>query len=346
MPIYEIDPLKDLRWGELLQRHPRSSVFHTVAWLESLYWTYGYQPIALTTSPPGQALENALLFCNVESWLTGRRLVSLPFSDHCEPLVDDPIDLHGLFAALEGQFRQKHWRYIEIRPVQKLPPTEDFFHESETYCFHQLDLRPDLDTLFRGFHKDSTQRKVRRAEREGLTIEEGRSETLVDTFYHLQLLTRRRHQLPPQPRSWFRNLAVRFGDALKVRVASKDRQPVAAIVTLRFKDTLVYKYGCSDPVFNNLGGMHLLFWSSIREAKEFALRLFDLGRSDTDNAGLITFKDRWGAERSTLTYARYPASPLRVPGKNRRIPIAKHIFAHAPDTFLCTIGGLLYKHFG
>ena len=37
-------------------------------------------------SPPDEPLENGFLFCRVESWLTGRRLVSLPFSDHCEPL--------------------------------------------------------------------------------------------------------------------------------------------------------------------------------------------------------------------------------------------------------------------
>ena len=34
-----------------------------------------------------------LCFAEMKSWLTGRRLVSLPFSDHCEPLVDSEEDL-------------------------------------------------------------------------------------------------------------------------------------------------------------------------------------------------------------------------------------------------------------
>ena len=38
--------------------------------------------IAFTTSRPNQELKNALVFAAVRSWLTGRRLVSLPFSDH------------------------------------------------------------------------------------------------------------------------------------------------------------------------------------------------------------------------------------------------------------------------
>ena len=83
-----IEPLKDLRWEPFLARHPRASVFHSSAWLAALHRTYGFQPIAYTTSSAGEDLENAMVFCRVESWLTGRRLVSLPFSDHCEPLVD------------------------------------------------------------------------------------------------------------------------------------------------------------------------------------------------------------------------------------------------------------------
>jgi len=91
-----IDPLEDRRWDEFVQRHPRASLFHSRAWLEALSRTYRYKPIAFTTSPAGQRLENGILFCQVESWLTGRRLVSLPFSDHCEPLVDTEEDLDAI----------------------------------------------------------------------------------------------------------------------------------------------------------------------------------------------------------------------------------------------------------
>jgi lipid II:glycine glycyltransferase (peptidoglycan interpeptide bridge formation enzyme) len=204
----------------------------------------------------------------------------------------------------------------------------------------------NVNTLFRSFHKDSTQRKIRRAEREGLTEEVGRSDRLVGIFYQLMLLTRRRHRLPPQPRIWFRNLIDQFGEALKIRVAFKGPQPVASILTLRHQDTLVYKYGCSDTKFNSLGGMHLLFWRSIQAAKDCGIRVFDLGRSDSGNGGLITFKDRWGAKRSTLTYARYPADHSQLRGANWKWRIARQVFAHAPDSFLSAAGHLFYKHVG
>lgn len=345
----QIQPLEDSRWDALLERHPRASVFHTRAWLQALRRTYGYEPIAYTISPPGGELQNGIVFCRVTSWVTGRRLVSLPFSDHCEPLLDDQADLPAFLAASEQDFRRTGLSYIEIRPIHALDGPIRLFHSTHRYCFHQLDLGPGLDTIFNNCHKDSTQRKIRRAEREGLIYREGHSEALLDSFYRLLLLTRRRHQIPPQPKRWFRNLIAGFGEALKIRVAFNGDQPVAAILTIRYKDRLVYKYGCSNAQFNNLGGTHLLFWKAIEEAKHEGLRVFDLGRSDCESTGLVTFKDRWGASRSTLTYSRLTASAdskwnFGSAGGGWTLRIAKRIVSHLPDGILHSAGSLIYKH--
>src|SRR5580700_8950379 len=96
MSMYEIDPTRDERWERLLAAHPRASIFHTRGWLEALRQTYGYYPVAFTTSAPGLPLTNALVFCQISNWLKGRRLVSLPFSDHCAPLVGNQEELDCL----------------------------------------------------------------------------------------------------------------------------------------------------------------------------------------------------------------------------------------------------------
>ena len=79
LPVYRIDPLKDERWVRFVEEHPDASVFHTPAWLTALERTYGYEPVVFTTSPPDAELKNAIVFCRIESWLTGHRIVSLPF---------------------------------------------------------------------------------------------------------------------------------------------------------------------------------------------------------------------------------------------------------------------------
>ena len=349
MPVYEVEPLKDrARWSELLREHPMSSVFHTHGWLEALSVTYGYEVRALTTTKPGQPLKNGLPFCRVKSWLTGSRNVSLPFSDHCQPLVDSSEDLAELVGAMQEDAALRKSKYCELRPVAELGDNSIVrlgLARSAAYCFHILDLRRSEGELYRGFHKSCIQRKVQRAEREGLTLQEGRSERELAMFYDLLLLTRRRHQLPPQPLTWFGNLSKSFGDGLQIRVALKDRRPIASILTLEHKKSVVYKYGCSDSKFHNLGGMPFLFWSAIRSAKERGAEEFDFGRSETDNPGLISFKDNWGGARRELVYYRHP-SPPKPSRRNPQSDAARKTLWLVPDFCLKLAGSLMYRHIG
>ena len=348
--VYIVDPLQDPRWDDFLQRHPRASLFHTSGWLRALAVTYGYKPIAYTTSGPDEPLRNATVFCRVESWLTGRRLVSLPFSDHCEWLVDKKEDTRAICTALEHSEIQ-HWNYIELRPLCPSRLSIGLTRSQIRYTFHTLDLRPNLETIFTNFHKSSIQRKISRADREGLTYCEGSSDLLLNQFYRLLRITRKRHRLPPQPRRWFGNLIRYFGEGVKIRVALKNGRPVAAMITARYKDTMMYKYGCSDARFNRFGGMHLLFWNAIQEAKNAGLCSFDFGRTDTDQQGLITFKGRWGAAESVLDYSRYSTRAssehlFDLPTGTWKAKAAKFVLSHLPSNIVDRIGQALYSHVG
>lgn len=346
MSVYKLNPLQDLRWQRFVDRHPHGSLFHTTLWLEALRRTYGYEPVVYTTSPPGKELLNGLVFCRIRSWVSGGRLVSLPFSDHCEPLAA-PDDMAELMDWLNASRHGKHWKYIEVRPTSAPGALRKYdATSSETFSWQVLDLTPGLDTLFHNFHKSCVQRKIHRAQRENLIYEEGRSDELLKKFYELVLLTRRRHGLPPQPLVWFRNAIACLGSSLLVRVASKDNQPVAGMVTIQYKDTLVYKYGASDSRFNNLGGNFLLFWRSIQDAKRDGLLKFDFGRSEADNSGLVTFKQNWGAVSLPLAYYRLPARQPFHLSSGWRARLAKRVFSIMPDSLFAATGKLLYRHIG
>jgi hypothetical protein len=349
LPIYSIDPLGDDRWVQLVREHPDASIFHTPGWLRSLKRTYGYEPGAFTTSAPGLKLNDGMVFCRVRSWMTGSRLVSLPFSDHCQPLVDNVGSFKSLLSAFQVEAQRERQKYIELRPLSSpsLALEEGMpLAKSDQFYFHRLNLEPDAASLFHGFHKSCVQRKIRRAERENLAYESGRSAALLSKFYRLLVLTRRRHMLPPQPLIWFQNLLECVGDNITIHVVSKDEEPVASILTLTHRTCLVYKYGCSDERFHNLGGMPLLFWMVIQKAKEAGLRELDLGRSELDNNGLVQFKSHLGAECSNLTYYRYPALQHGGQIRNWGSQLGRHLFSKVPDSLLVPMGRLLYKHLG
>jgi hypothetical protein len=345
--VCKLDPLEDSRWDRFVASHPLSSAFHTSGWLTALQRTYGYEPIVYTTTAPSSELENGIVFCRVKSWLSGFRLVSLPFSDHCQPLVNDPRLMTQFIEWLEHLRQHEHWKYLELRLafVESMPIASENIAPAEEHCLQILDLRPDLDTLFRGFHKSCVQRKIHRAEREGLIYEEGRSDAILAKFYFLLILTRRRHGLPPQPLTWFRNLLSSVGDRITIRVVSKGPDPVASILTIFHKTTLVYKYGCSDARFNNLGGTALLFWKAIQDAKRNGAERYDLGRSESDQPGLISFKKNWGATSFPLRYYRLPPGPP-VLARRLQAHFIRNIFSRMPDPLLTAIGKLLYRHIG
>lgn len=349
MTVYTTDPLLDLRWPTFLAQQTRSSVFHTPAWLATLRRTYGYEPVVFTTTAPGEELRNGLLFCRVQSWLMGCRMVSVPFSDHCAPLVDNPEEMRLLLSWLRERLDREKWKYIELRPLGSCDFDRDrpqSFSLSDDFYFHRIDLRPELDVLFHNLHKSCVQRKIQRAERERLTYEQGRSQSVLAKFYHLLLLTRRRHKLPPQPIVWFRNLVDCFGDKLTIRVASQDGQPIASILTLSCKKTLIYKYGCSDARFHNLGGMPFLFWRAIQDGKALGAQEFDLGRSDTDNLGLVAFKEHLGAAGSKLSYMRATRHPSSNPVPAWKLRLVRGAFSRIPNSWLKVAGQLLYRHMG
>ena len=117
--VHEIDPLTDARWSGFLEK---------ILVLRCFTRCHGsrhcVEPTGTGQSPipllPCTGSSKTLVFCRVESWLTGRRLVSLPFSDCCDSLVDDPSELRILMAGIERRTRLEKWRYFEMRPLESL----------------------------------------------------------------------------------------------------------------------------------------------------------------------------------------------------------------------------------
>ena len=345
MQLYTLDPMSDSRWDDLVASHPSASVFHRRGWLKALAGTYGYRPIVLTSSPPGTRLSNGIAFCEIRSWITGNRLVSLPFADHCEPLLNETWDSCELAEWMRTEFRQHNWKYIELRPLSWPMDLDCPLAASQSFWFHTLDLTPSLDQILRNLDKNSVQRRIRRAERAHLSYESGCSEELLKDFYRLLMITRRRHRLLPQPLAWFQNLVACMNPSLDIRVARKDGIPIAAILTLRHRGTVVYKYGCSDEKFHPLAGMPFLFWKLIEESKIAGAEQIDFGRTDLENKGLLKFKDQFGTTRRRLTYFRHPESKKKWAAA-ADLPVARRLFSVLPDALSSRAGRLLYRHIG
>jgi hypothetical protein len=349
MNVYQLDPLLDPRWNRFVGQHPRGSLFHSTPWLKALQRTYGYQPIAFTTSKPSDELTNGIVFCWVRSWLTGKRIVSLPFSDHCEPLCDSSEELSSLIGCVQAELNRAKGKYLEIRPICAqfaVPAQSAGLVQADRHFLHILDLSPDREQLFRNLDKDSIQRRIRRAERAELTEKCGRSVALLRDFYTLFLLTRSRHRLPATPYFWFKNLIDDEQNKIEFRIAYRGTRPISAILTFQFRDSVVYKNGCSDEKFNQFGATPWLLWRAIADAKVQGFSKFDFGRTEENNRGLLAFKNHWVAQPLPLVYWRFPASSALGLHSNWKLFAAQKAFSRMPPGVLRAVGKLIYRHIG
>ena len=338
MRFYQVDPTTDPRWAGFVDRHARASLFHSVAWLTALRRTYGYEPVVFTTSAPTADLSNGIVFCHVKSWLTGHRLVSLPFSDHCEPLFESAGDVNFLIRYLQASLEREQWRYLEIRPFSVAFDQSDHgasFVPAARYFINTLDLRPEVHP---NLGKGSVPRELEPA---GLVEKCGASDDLVREFYRLLAVTR--DPLDP-PYAWFRNLFQCQGPALEVRLAYQRGIPIAAILTLQFRDVVYCKHGCADRRFDGFRAMPWLLSRAIAAAKSKGAGEFHMGRTAEDHSDLLAFQNQ-PPRSKRLVYWRYSDDfRTRDSADSWKLKMAKRAFSHMPSSVSAITGGLLYRH--
>jgi len=316
--------------------------------LHALKREYAYEPIALAVADRQTgALRGGLVLCRIETSLRRRVLVSLPFSDHCSLLAASTEDCALLLTALRDEQRNGRCYSVELRSRAPIKGIEPAFLTSQSYFLHALDLSGGLESVAARFHKNHVLRKIRRSARENLRCVEGHDRELLNAFYSLMVRTRHRHGLPPQPIEWFEAILGCLKQRAAIRVAYKGTTPVAAVLTLAHHGTVTYKYGASDERWHSLGGMQLLLWKTIEDASARGFTELDMGRSETQEAGLVAFKEHWGATRETLTYVTCPKpNPIRAVLMKGTISVARRILSRSPRSALVRLGRAFYHHAG
>ncbi len=112
--IQIINPIKHPDWDALLATNPGATFFHTSGWCRVLAESYGYKPLYFTQIDNGK-LTGLLAVMEVNSLLTGKRGVSLPFTDHCPVIAKDRQAFDALFEFAVG-FGSKHgWKNLGLR---------------------------------------------------------------------------------------------------------------------------------------------------------------------------------------------------------------------------------------
>jgi CelD/BcsL family acetyltransferase involved in cellulose biosynthesis len=344
-----VEPTTDARWRALAATAPQASVFHHPAWLSLLGEQYGYEIVACLVLDQRERVVAGLPVAIVRSRLTGSRLVALPFSDACPPLVATGAarEATGALAGGLDSLRCALGLPLEVREAVELDSARvvPSFHQ------HVLSLRGDP---VRDLARPAVRRAVAKARREGVRIERRIDAAALDDFYRLHLRTRRRQGTPTQPRRFIAAFSSLFQRGLGfVMLARLGTRPVAAAVFLGDGRTLTYKYGASDPAYLDRRPNNLLFAEAIGYGAHEGFERLDFGRTNLDNDGLRAFKLGWGAEEHELCYSYLPRPGEEHDDSGRRLDHAGlagralgAVIRRGPVGVGRMAGQVLYRHLG
>jgi Acetyltransferase (GNAT) domain len=340
-----IDPSWDPGWDETLACHPEATFFHTASWARVLSLSYGYHPFYFRAIEGGK-LAALLPFMEIRSCFTGTRGVSLPFTDDCPPILPDDFGFEEAMVYVIALAKPRGWRTVEIRG--SIPGMENL-PASVEYLSHDLDLTGGEESLFSRY-RPNVQRNIRKAEREGISVSEDRTQEGLMEFYRLNCLTRREHGLPPQPVRFFEHLREHVLDQGHgfLMIARYKRKAVAGALFLLFGGKAIFKYGASDRRYQEFRANNLVFRDAIRLLCRKEMRTLSFGRTDLFHEGLRQFKDSWGPMNKTLRYVKYDVRSKSYLGRapTRLSTSWKSTMFKLPIPVLRIIGNIAYRHVG
>ncbi len=281
--------------------------------------------------------------------MLGNRLISMPFSDYCDPLVTTEGQWSELITSLCEQGSP-----IVIRPLHdSIARRDPRFAETKKARWHRIDITPDLEGIWQR-NDESTRRAIKKAQRDKVEVAYRQDIEAMRAYYDMHLAVRKyKYGMLAQPWTFFeaifeRWMAPKNGGIL---LASVDGSVIAGTLVLRWQDTLYYKFNASAR--NQLGARpnDIIVWELIKLAKAQGCAWVDLGLSDWDQEGLIRFKQKYATEDGTISFLRFePAEYVPTPSEAQ----IKSLFGaltglfvdgQVSDVVTEKAGNLLYRYF-
>jgi len=340
-----IDPLFNPEWNELVLSVPDYSVFHSTEWANVIRSTYKYQLLYFLYKD-SEKVGALIPLMIVNSYITGLRVVSLPFSDYCSPLLlNDKIVFEDLFNKILDYSKSHKFSSIEIKGGNNYFENVE---SSNSFYVHRLELKKSYDELFVGLNA-STRKNIKKAVREGVSVRIENTIEAVNGFYDMNCITRRYHGLPPQPRIFFKNIFSEFISKKKGVVVSAfyNNQMVASSMFLQFGNKAIYKFGASDRNYQHVRTNNIVMWEAIKHYNNMGCEVLNLGRTEIGNEGLRRFKLGWGASEEIVNIYKYSLRKNNfIHSRSYTVGFHNHLFRIMPLIILKFIGRIMYKHIG
>lgn len=287
--IIEASTLDAARWDAYVSSNPRASLYHFSTWRRMIEDRVGHRDISLAALDASGAVLGVLPLTLMDSRLFGRFAVSVPYFNYGGVLADSDAVAQALLAHAAQQGEALGVAHVELRHTAQVCdwPARD----NKVSMIRRL---PDTPEALDQELGSKIRAQIKRAEREGLTVQRGGA-ALLDDFYRVFAENMRDLGTPVYSKGFFRAVLAAWPARSHIVVVYLKGRPVACAFLMGHGDLLEIPWASTLRRVNALGVNMYLYWEVLSLAIAEGYGYFDFGRS-TEDAGTYRFKKQWGAQ--------------------------------------------------
>lgn len=305
--VRRMEPGDAARWDDYVYGHPDATFFHRAGWQRVIKDAFGH-PTHFLLAERGGEVVGVLPLAEINSWLFGHSLSSLPFCAYAGLLADNDLARGALDEAAQAIARRLKVGALEYRnqaPQHTEWPTKDL------YVTFKKAIEPEIEANMNAIPRKQ-RAMVRKGIKAGLV-----GEIDSDTTRFFQAYSASVHRLgtPVFSRHFFRLLKAEFGDDCEVLTITLEGKIISSVMSFYFRDEVLPYYGGGVDAARAVAGNDFMYWDLLRRGCERGLKVFDFGRSKR-GTGSFDFKKNWGFEPAPLHYEYFLVTARAVPEIN------------------------------
>jgi serine/alanine adding enzyme len=328
-----------VEWDAHVATHRHATAYHQWGWRLVFHDAFGHPSRYLIARRNGR-VTGGLPLVEFRSRIFGAFAVSLPFVNYGGVVADDEETAAALVAEAVSWAHTRGLSHVELRHLsEKAAPWPAKRHKVAMWLPLERDDAAQWTALDR-----KVRNQVRKAEKAGLSADTGGADRL-DEFYDVFARNMRDLGTPVYHRRFFASIFRAFPGAARVFVVRLGQVPVAASITIRWRNTVEVPWASSLREHSDKSPNMLLYWTMLKTAIAEGASRFDFGRSTPDE-GTFHFKRQWGAAPQPLVweYAGLAGTLPDQSPKNPKFQLAISLWRRLPMAVANRIGPVVVRN--
>ena len=291
-----VTPEQFTLWDSYVDQHPCGTLYHKIDWLTLIETTLKQQGCYFIAIDAQQQVVGLLPIINLNSWLFGNYMVSMPYFNYGSTLADNAEVEQALVEAAIAEGKKRKVSHIQFRNTElnkgRCEALSDMPASTQKVNM-VLDL-PETPELLGKAIGSKRRSQIKRPIREGVSHQFGGVE-LLDDFYEVFCQNMRDLGTPVYSKGFFQRILETFPNNTLICMVYWQGKPVSTGFLMHYKNRMEIPWASTVRYANRISVNMYLYWQILSYAIEAEFAQFDFGRSTID-AGTYKFKKQWGAQ--------------------------------------------------